>query len=42
MCMGIYPENVNIFDGNAPDLVSECNEYDSKIQAAGSIVLFLG
>jgi glucosamine-6-phosphate deaminase len=38
----IDPENVNILDGNAPDLVSECNEYEAKIQAAGGIELFLG
>jgi glucosamine-6-phosphate deaminase len=38
----IDPKNVNILDGNAPDLVSECNEYEAKIQAVGGIELFLG
>ncbi|KAI0292444.1 hypothetical protein BC826DRAFT_1092125 [Russula brevipes] len=38
----IDPKNVNILDGNAPDLVSECNKYEEKIQAIGGIELFLG
>jgi len=38
----IDPKNVNILDGNAPDLITECNEYEAKIQAAGGIELFLG
>lgn len=40
--MDIDPKNVNILDGNAPDLISECNEYEAKIQAVGGIELFLG
>jgi len=38
----IDPKNVNILDGNAPDLVEECNKYEEKIQAVGGIELFLG
>ncbi|KAJ1027338.1 hypothetical protein NDA18_003347 [Ustilago nuda] len=33
--------NVHILDGNAPDLVAECNDYEAKIQAVGGIDLFL-
>ncbi len=40
--MDIDPKNVNILDGNAPDLVEECNKYEEKIQAVGGIELFLG
>ena len=40
--MDIDPKNVNILDGNATDLINECNEYEAKIQAAGGIELFLG
>ena len=38
----INPENVNILNGNAPDLAKECEEYEAKIVAAGGIDLFLG
>jgi len=38
----IDPKNVNILDGNAPDLIDECNKYEAKIQAVGGIELFLG
>lgn len=38
----IKPENVNILDGNAPDLEAECQQYEEKIAAAGGIELFLG
>ncbi|KAI0272878.1 glucosamine-6-phosphate isomerase [Russula aff. rugulosa BPL654] len=38
----IDPINVNILNGNAPDLVRECNEYEAKIEAVGGIELFLG
>ena len=38
----IDPKNVNILNGNAPDLVTECNEYEAKIEAVGGIELFLG
>ncbi len=38
----IKPENVNILNGNAPDLDKECRSYDQKIQKAGGIELFLG
>lgn len=38
----INPSNVNILNGNAPDLVKECNDYEKKIAGAGGIDLFLG
>lgn len=38
----ILPENVNILNGNAPDLVAECEAYEAKIKTLGGIHLFLG
>jgi glucosamine-6-phosphate deaminase len=38
----ILPENVHIPDGNAPDLASECADYEARIEAVGGIDLFLG
>lgn len=38
----IEPENVHILDGNAPDLVAECNNYEKKIKEAGGVELFIG
>jgi len=38
----ILPENVHILNGNAPDLVAECDEYEKQIAAAGGIELFVG
>jgi glucosamine-6-phosphate deaminase len=38
----IPSENVNILDGNAPDLEVECARYEAKIQKLGGIDLFLG
>uniref|UniRef100_A0A1Q3FD50 Glucosamine-6-phosphate isomerase n=1 Tax=Culex tarsalis TaxID=7177 RepID=A0A1Q3FD50_CULTA len=38
----IDPQNVHILDGNAPDLVAECNAFEDKIKAAGGIELFIG
>ncbi len=38
----IKRENVNILDGNAPDLESECEAYEAKIAVAGGIDLFMG
>lgn len=37
----INPENVHILDGNAPNLVEECNEYERKITEVGGIELFM-
>lgn len=34
--------NVNILNGNAPDLDAECERYEAKIKACGGIDLFLG
>ncbi len=38
----INGENVNILDGNAPDLDAECENYENKIEQAGGIDLFVG
>jgi glucosamine-6-phosphate deaminase len=38
----IQPKNVNILNGNAPDLKAECASYEDRIIAAGGIDLFLG
>lgn len=37
----INPANVNILNGNAPDLQKECDEYEEKIRKAGGIDLFM-
>lgn len=38
----IPKENVNILDGNAPDLEEECRAYEAKIASCGGINLFMG
>ena len=38
----IRPENVNILNGNAPDVVKECADYEARIKAVGGIDLFMG
>ena len=38
----IRPENVNILDGNAPDLDAECRRFEEKIASYGGIDLFMG
>ena len=38
----IRKENVNILNGNAPDLAAECARYEAKIKQFGGIHLFLG
>merc|ERR1712079_894143 len=38
----IDPKNAHVLDGNAVDLVAECEEYEKKIKAAGGIELFVG
>jgi len=38
----IRRENVNILNGNAPDLEAECFQYEQKIKKAGGVDLFLG
>ncbi len=35
-------ENINILNGNAPDLEKECADYEAKIESLGGIKLFLG
>lgn len=38
----IPPTNINILNGNAPDLAAECATYEAKIARYGGIELFLG
>lgn len=38
----IPPANINILDGNAPDLAAECAAFEAKIARHGGIELFLG
>ena len=38
----ILEENVNILNGNAPNLEAECQRYEDKIKSYGQIHLFLG
>ncbi len=38
----IAKANVNILNGNAPDLAAECASYEERIKKAGGIRLFLG
>lgn len=38
----IKPENTNILDGNALDLMDECRRFEEKIAAYGGIHLFIG
>jgi glucosamine-6-phosphate deaminase len=38
----VSPSNINILNGNAPDLEDECQKYEEKIQQVGGIELFLG
>ncbi|MGV8090320.1 MAG: glucosamine-6-phosphate deaminase [Mangrovibacterium sp.] len=38
----IQPENVNILNGNAPDIKAECARYEKKMKDLGGIDLFLG
>lgn len=35
-------QNINILNGNAPDLEKECDEYEKKISNVGGIDFFLG
>ena len=35
-------ENINILNGNAPDLQKECEDYEARISRAGGIDLFMG
>jgi glucosamine-6-phosphate deaminase len=38
----IPPGNVNILNGNAPDLEAECARYEARIEKQGGIELFVG
>ena len=36
------PQNIHILNGNAPDLMAECANYEAEIKRYGGIELFLG
>ncbi|CAH1957271.1 unnamed protein product [Acanthoscelides obtectus] len=38
----IDPKNAHLLDGNAPNLVKECENYEEEISQAGGIHLFIG
>ncbi len=38
----IDKKNINILNGNAPNLQKECDEYEEKIEGSGGIKLFIG
>ena len=38
----VKSENVNILNGNAPDLKAECASYEQKMKSVGGIDLFMG
>lgn len=38
----INKNNINILDGNAQNIVKECEEYEAKIKSYGKIDLFIG
>ncbi|KFD17831.1 MULTISPECIES: glucosamine-6-phosphate deaminase [Tatumella] len=38
----IPEENINLLDGNAPDIEEECRRYEEKIRQYGKIHLFMG
>ncbi|MDO9633872.1 MAG: glucosamine-6-phosphate deaminase [Paludibacter sp.] len=38
----ILPERVNILNGNADNLIAECESYEARIKSYGGIDLFLG
>ncbi|KAF0709639.1 Aste57867_5864 [Aphanomyces stellatus] len=40
--INIKKDNINLLNGNAPDLEQECRDYEAKIQQYGGIELFLG
>ena len=40
--INIKEDNVNILNGNAPDLEKECADYEAKIEKLGGIELFVG
>ena len=40
--VNVKKENINILNGNAADLVAECERYEEKIKSYGGIRLFMG
>jgi glucosamine-6-phosphate deaminase len=40
--LDIPPENINLLNGNAPNLKEECDRYEAMIDSYGGIELFIG
>ena len=40
--LDIPPQNINLLNGNAPDLEEECDRYEAMIDSYGGIELFIG
>lgn len=40
--MDIQPQNVHILNGNADNLVAECDDYEKEIAKVGGVELFVG
>lgn len=40
--INIKPEHVHILDGNAPDLIAECDQFEEEIKKVGGVELFIG
>lgn len=38
----IPAENINLLNGNAEDLIAECERYEAKMKALGGVQLFMG
>ena len=38
----IFRQNINLLNGNAPDIDAECRRYEEKIRSYGKIHLFMG
>ncbi|SES78367.1 glucosamine-6-phosphate deaminase [Thorsellia anophelis] len=38
----IQKENINLLNGNAPDLAAECQRYEDKMRQLGGVQLFMG
>lgn len=40
--VNVKRDNINILNGNAPDLIKECADYEDRIKSYGGIDLFMG
>ena len=40
--VNVKRDNINILNGNAPDLIKECADYEARIKSYGGIDLFMG